>query len=132
MLSIYSINMAGDSVVDILIVDDNEPFRQRLKTFLSAFPDLKVAGEATDGLEALSIARELKPKIVLMDLKMKRANGLYAARQLKKEFPEIQIIILTRYDLEAYREAAAAAGASAYVVKKDLVDQLIPTIRRLL
>jgi two-component system response regulator NreC len=117
-------------MIKILIVDDNRLFRERLKAFLAAHPEVKVVGEAGDGQAALSKARELKPDIILMDVKMGGMNGLNATKQLKGELPDIKVIILSMYDLEAYREAAMTVGASAYVTKKALVDELLPTIRR--
>jgi two-component system NarL family response regulator len=113
-----------------LIVDDNDGFRQRLKEFLASEPDIEVVGEAADGQEAILKARELKPDLVLMDVRMPGINGISATRQLKEEMPELIVIVLTIFDLEEYREAAMASGASGYVVKKSLVEELVPAIRR--
>jgi len=117
-------------MIKTLIVDDSRLFRERLKAFLAAYPEVEVVGEAGDGQAALSKAKELKPDVVLMDVKMGDMNGLDATGNLKRELPELHVIILSRYDLAAYREAAEALGASAYVSKKDLVDKLLPAIRR--
>jgi DNA-binding NarL/FixJ family response regulator len=117
-------------MIKTLIVDDSRLFRERLKAFLAAHPEVEVVGEAGDGQAALSKARDLKPDIVLMDVKMGGTNGLDATGNMKRELPDIHVIILSRYDLAAYREAAQALGASAYVSKKDLVDMLLPAIRR--
>ncbi len=117
-------------MIGILIVDDNRPFRERLKVFLAAYPEVEVVGEAGDGQVALIKAKELKPDIVLMDLRMGGLTGLSATSQLKNELPEIQVIILSRSDLKAYRDAAEAVGASAYVAKRDLVKNLLPAIRQ--
>jgi two-component system response regulator NreC len=117
-------------MIKTLIVDDNCLFRERLKAFLAEYPEIEVVDEAGEGSSALSKARELKPQLVLMDIKMRGINGLSVTAQLKRELPEIQVIILSLLDLEAYREAAQAVGASAYVVKKDLADKLMPVIWR--
>jgi DNA-binding NarL/FixJ family response regulator len=117
-------------MIKILIVDDSRLFREHLKVFLAAHPEVEVVGEAGDCPSALSKARELKPDAVLMDVKMGGMNGLTATERLIKELPGIQVIILSRYDLKAYREAAEALGASAYVTKRALVDELLPAIRR--
>jgi PAS domain S-box-containing protein len=117
-------------MIKILIVDDSHLFRERIKAFLSTSPEVVVVGEAEDGQAAMKKARELKPDVVLMDVKMGSINGFTAAGLLKRELPDIQIIILSLYDLEAYREAAQAVGASAYVPKKHLVDELLPAIQR--
>ncbi len=117
-------------VIRTLIVDDNAGFRRRVKEFLASEPDIEVIGEAADGREAILKARELQPDLVLMDVRMPGINGLEATRQLKDEMPKLKVIILTIYDLQEYREAALASGASGYVVKKNLVQELLPAIRR--
>ena len=98
-----------------LIVDDDGSFRQRIKELLATEPDIEVVGEAADGQEAIFEARELKPDLVLMDVRMPGLNGVNATRQLKDEMPELKVIILTIFDLQEYREAAIASGASGYV-----------------
>jgi DNA-binding NarL/FixJ family response regulator len=116
-------------IIRILIVDDNADFRRRLKEFLAPEPDMEVVGEAADGQEAIGKVRELQPDLVLMDVRMPGINGLSATRQLRDEMPEVKVIMLSLYDLEEYREAALASGASGYMVKKSLVQELIPAIR---
>jgi PAS domain S-box-containing protein len=117
-------------MIKILIVDDSRLFRERIRAFLAASPDIVVVGEAEDGQEVLGKAGELKPDVMLMDVKMGRVSGLTATSLLKRELPHIQVIILSLYDLEAYREAAENMGASAYVSKRHLADELLPAIRR--
>ena len=117
-------------MIRTLIVDDSRLFRERLKAFLAAHPEVEVVGEAGDGQAALSKARELKPDVVLMDVKMGGMNGLSTTEQLRRELPDIKVIILSLYNVEAYRQAAEALGASAYVAKKDLLDELLPAMRR--
>lgn len=112
-----------------LIVDDDGSFRQRIKELLATEPDIEVVGEAADGQEAIFEARELKPDLVLMDVRMPGLNGVNATRQLKDEMPELKVIILTIFDLQEYREAAIASGASGYVIKKSLLEELVPAIR---
>ena len=116
-------------MIKILIVDDSRLFRERLKVFLVEYPEVSVVGEAWEGQVALIKARELKPDLVLMDVKMGDTNGLDVTMRLKGEFPDIKVIILSIYELEAYRKAAELAGASSYVTKKALVDALLPAIR---
>ena len=117
------------SAIKTLIVDDNASFRRRVSELLTSEPDIAVVGEAADGREALRKARQLEPDLVLMDVRMPGMNGIDATRQLRREVPEIQVIILTTYDLKEYREAAVASGASGYVVKSFLVNALLPAIR---
>ena len=116
-------------IVRTLIVDDNASFRRRVKEFLASEPDIEVIGEAADGREAILKARALHPDLVLMDVRMPGTNGLDATRQLKEEMPELRVIILTIYELQEYREAALASGANGYVVKKSLIEELVPAIR---
>ncbi|MBU0493832.1 MAG: response regulator transcription factor [Chloroflexi bacterium] len=116
----------------ILIVDDDASFRNRVRRHLFSEPDLEIVGEAADGLEALRMARELQPDLVLMDVRMPGMNGLAATQQLKAELPRMQIIMLTMYDLPEYRDAALASGASGYITKRSLYDELVPLIRSVL
>jgi DNA-binding NarL/FixJ family response regulator len=113
----------------VLIVDDNADFRRRLKEFVAAEPDIEVVGEAIDGQEAVSKATALAPDVVLMDVRMAGTNGLAATRQIKDRLPQVRIIILSRFDVQEYRDAAQASGASGYIVKRALVAELLPAIR---
>ena len=115
--------------IRIMIVDDNATFREQLKEFLASEPDIEVVGEAADGQEAILKARELQPDVVLMDVRMPGINGIHATRQLKEEMPEVKVIILSLYDIDEYRKAALDSGASGYVVKKSIVQELLPAIR---
>lgn len=117
------------STIKTLIVDDNVGFRQRVRDILALEPDITVVGEAADGRAALHKARQLKPDLVLMDVRMPGMNGIYATHRLKREMPMIQVIMLTVYDLEEYRKATVASGADGYVVKRSLVNALLPAIR---
>jgi len=116
-------------VIRTLVVDDNADFRQRVKEFLASEPEIEVVGEAADGQEAILKARELQPDLVLMDVRMPGINGISATRQLKEEMPEVKVIMLSLFDIDEYRKAALDSGASGYVVKKNLVQELIPAIR---
>jgi DNA-binding NarL/FixJ family response regulator len=118
-----------NSKIKTLIVDDNADFRRRVREILALEPDIAVVGEADDGREAIRKARQLKPNLVLMDVRMPGMNGIDATHQLKREMPEIQVIILTMYDLEEYQRAAATSGADGYVVKSSLVNALLSSIR---
>lgn len=113
-----------------LVVDDDAGFRQRVKELLASEPDIIIVGEAADGQEAIQKARELRPDLVLMDVRMPGLNGVSATGKLKEEAPEAKVIMLSVFDLPEYREAAMVSGASAYVVKKTMVAQLMPEIRR--
>ena len=116
----------------VLIVDDNVRFGQFVRELLYSEEGLQIIGDAADGVEAIRKAKELKPDLVLMDISMPRMNGLDATRRLKKIMPELAIIILTIHELDEYREAAMASGASAYVLKKAMMEELIPAVRMIL
>ena len=120
----------GDEMqIRTMIADDDASFRQRVKEFLAAEPDIEVIGEAADGREAILKARELKPDVVLMDVRMPGVNGIDATRRLKDEMSKLKVIILTIFDGQEYRDAATASGASGYVIKKSLIEDLVPAIR---
>jgi DNA-binding NarL/FixJ family response regulator len=114
----------------VLIVDDNAGFRRRIREFLTSEAGIQVVGEAGDGREAMERAIELEPDVVLMDVRMAGMNGLATTRQLTAVLPEVRVIILSRFDVQEYRDAAQASGASAYVVKRSLRDDLLPAIRQ--
>jgi DNA-binding NarL/FixJ family response regulator len=117
--------------VTMLIVDDNSRMRALVRRISAQEPDLHVVGEAEDGAEAIRLAQELRPAIVLMDLVMPRVNGLEAMRRIKAERPETKVIIMTVHTEDAYREAAEASGTDAFLLKKTLMTALLPTIRRI-
>ena len=113
----------------VLIVDDNAEFRGRIKTLLSSENEIQIVGEAGDGEQAVSEAARLHPNVVLMDVRMPRMNGLEAARRLTGPSSEMKVILMSQYDLDEYKQAAAASGARDYVVKKTMMQRLIPAIR---
>ena len=114
----------------ILIVDDDEAVRSTLTRILEKNREFTVVGEAGDGSEALELARTLSPDLILMDLAMPRVNGLEATRSIKAERPETKVIIITRYQEDAYRQAAAQSGADAFLPKGTRVPELLATIRQ--
>jgi DNA-binding NarL/FixJ family response regulator len=106
--------------VTVLIVDDSAQFRVLLRDLVAAESDLQVVGEAADGAEAIHLALELRPDIMLLDLVMPQINGLEVLKRIKAERPEIKVIIVTMHTEEAYRQAAEASGADAFLLKKTL------------
>jgi DNA-binding NarL/FixJ family response regulator len=117
--------------VTVLIVDDNAQFRVLLREIVAAEPDLHVVDEAADGAEAIHLAQDLRPDILLLDLGMPRVNGLEVLRWSKTARPESKVIIVTVHDEDAYRQVAEASGADAFLLKKTLGTALLPTIQRL-
>ena len=121
--------ISEEETLDFTLTPDQDAFRQRVRSLLSRQPDLQVVGEAADGQEAVSVTIQLRPAIVLMDVRMPCLSGLDAAREITTQLAETAVIVLTTYELHEYRLAAARSGVSAYVVKRSLHDALLPTIR---
>jgi two-component system NarL family response regulator len=101
----------------ILLADDHDLFREGLAGLINAQPDLEVAGQASDGLEALTLARDLRPDLMVMDIKMPVCDGLEATRLIRAEWPEARILILTVHDEDEKLFEAIKAGASGYMLK---------------
>jgi two-component system, NarL family, nitrate/nitrite response regulator NarL len=101
----------------ILLVDDHELFRQGLAGLIDGQPDLQVAGQAGDGLEALALACAERPDLIVMDIKMPICDGLEATRLIRAEWPAARIVMLTVHDDEEKLFEAIKAGASGYILK---------------
>jgi DNA-binding NarL/FixJ family response regulator len=115
----------------ILIVDDHAQLRALIREIATEVCDLHVMGEATDGAEAMRLVQALRPAIVLLDLTMPGVSGLEVLQWIKVEYPETRVIIVTVHTEDAYYHAAEASGADAFLLKKTLVTDLLPTLRRL-
>jgi DNA-binding NarL/FixJ family response regulator len=115
--------------VKTLIVDGSADFRRRVRECLVSEADIEIVGEAADGQEAIYKARQLRPDLVLMDVRIPGLNGVDTLRCLKKELPATPIIILTMFELPVYKETVEANGASGYVIKRSMIETLLPTIR---
>src|ERR1700688_205587 len=116
----------------LLIVDDHEIFRRGLRALLEPSSEWEICGEAVDGLDAVEQCKSLKPDIVVLDVSMPRLNGLEAARQIKKENPDPQIIIITQHDSPQIRSAAIEAGAQAFVTKSAVASELVSALRKII
>jgi len=116
--------------IRILVVDDADEVRRDLRTILQLTPDLSVAGEAANGLEAVELAAHLTPDVVLMDLRLPGLDGFEATEQIKKRDPAPAVVILTIYGQEEHRARAVSQGADAFVEKAAGVDTLLAAIRR--
>lgn len=112
----------------ILIADDHELLRRGVRSLIEAEPGWNVVGEASDGLEALEKARELKPEVAVLDIGMPRLNGLEAARRIRKILPEVKILFLSIHDNEELARAVLEAGARGYVTKSDTGRALVTAI----
>jgi DNA-binding NarL/FixJ family response regulator len=116
-------------VIRVLIADDQTLVRDGFRMILDAQDDITVVGEAGDGLEAVARSRELRPDVVLMDVRMPGRDGLEATRELLRESPETHVLILTTFDLNEYVYEAMKAGASGFLLKDVPRSQLIEGIR---
>lgn len=115
----------------ILIADDNERVRRGVSELLSQEPMYEVCGEAVNGSEALQKAASLKPDLILLDISMPDINGLEVARVVRRESPEIRILVTSQYDPGQVLPRAIAAGADACVDKSRLATDLLPAVRLL-
>ena len=115
--------------IRIILADDHTIMQAGLRSLLEKEEDIEVVAEAQDGRDAVKLSKELLPHVVIMDISMPHLNGIDATRQLKDEMPEVKVVILTIFDLKAYRDAAMASGANGYVTKGSLFEELLPTIR---
>jgi len=116
------------NAIKVLIADDHTLFRQGLSSLLQQQKGLQVVGEAVDGWEALAKARELQPHLVLMDVAMPRCNGLEATRLIKRELPDVNVIILTVSEKDEDLFAAVKAGAKGYLLKNAEFEELVRAI----
>ncbi len=116
----------------LILADDHQVLRKGFRGLLADEPDLEVVGEASNGREALELCRTLGPDIVLMDVSMPEMDGLQATRAIKREHPEIAILMVTMYDNPDYLLEALEAGAAGYVLKDAPAGRLIDAVRRAL
>jgi len=108
----------------VLIVDDQALMREGLRTLLDLDETIRVVGTATNGREALALARELGPHVVLMDIRMPEMDGVTATARIKEGLPHVQVLMLTTFDDDELIFAALQAGASGYVLKDTPSEQL--------
>ena len=114
---------------DIVIAEDHTILREGLKSLLSSQPDLKIVGEAGDGLEAIRCVRDHSPDMILLDLSMPRMTGLDAIKEIKRVNADTKIIVLTVHSTEEYILATLQAGADGYVLKDAHSTELMTAIR---
>jgi DNA-binding NarL/FixJ family response regulator len=118
--------------VRLLIVDDQELVRTGLRTILQGVEDFEVVGEAADGLSAISQTAQLKPDLVLMDIRMPHLDGVEATARIRASEPAPRVILLTTFDLDQYVYAGLRAGASGFLLKDTLAAELVAAIRAVL
>jgi DNA-binding NarL/FixJ family response regulator len=115
--------------IRVLLVDDQQIVRQGLATILKYAPGIEVVGEAGDGKEAIALAHQLEPDVVLMDIKMPRLGGIPATRRICSELPDTHIVILTTYDTDDLVFEGIKAGAKGYLLKDATAETLVEAIR---
>jgi DNA-binding NarL/FixJ family response regulator len=115
--------------IDVLIVDDHPIAREGLRQMLASCDFIHIAGEAANGVEAIARVVELRPDVVLMDIRMPGPSGLEVTRQIKAELPATSVIIVTSYDDEALLADSIWAGANGYLLKDTSRELLQHAIR---
>ncbi|MDX1417865.1 MAG: response regulator transcription factor [Candidatus Promineifilaceae bacterium] len=120
--------MSSD-IIRVLIADDHPLFRDGIRTLLLAVPDMELTGEAGNGSEAVALAGQLQPDVLLMDIQMPGINGIDATREIVRSSPHIAILMLTMYDDDASVFSAMRAGARGYLLKGAKQDEIQRAIR---
>jgi NarL family two-component system response regulator LiaR len=121
--------MVENEPIRIMIVDDHDMVRKGLAAFLRAKPDLELIGEASDGYEALLKCEEEQPDVILMDLIMPEMDGVTATAEIKKKWPQVNIIALTSFQERELVHQALNAGALSYLLKNVSIDELAKAVR---
>ncbi len=117
-------------MIRVLLADDQAMVRAGFRLILSAEADITVAGEASDGAEAVAAARRLRPDVTLMDVRMPRLDGIAATRRLAAEDPPVtRVVVLTTFDVDSYVYDALRAGASGFLLKNAPPEELVQAIR---
>ena len=115
--------------IHVLVADDQQLVREGLHVLLSLTPDIRVVGDAADGIEAVEQAQRTKPDVVLMDVQMPKLDGVAATRKIREVCPDVQVIILTTFDDDEYVFEGLRAGAVGYLLKDVPSEQLAEAIR---
>jgi DNA-binding NarL/FixJ family response regulator len=116
--------------IRVVLADDNAGFRQRLAALLRLQGDVEVAGEATDGREAIAKARELRPDVMLLDFRMTGMDGFTAARTILQENPGVKIFILTAYPGALDRAKVNGSGLQGLLIKDQPIGEIVAAIRK--
>ncbi len=113
----------------VLVVDDHAFIRRGVNSILQAFPEWELCGEAENGQEAVRLADELKPGVIIMDVSMPVLNGIEATKIIPKAHPEIKIVLLTLHDSAELLRSGFRAGAKGYLLKSDAEQELLKALR---
>ena len=112
----------------VLIVDDHAFIRRGVQTILHPFPEWEFCGEAENGKEAIRMADQLKPEVIIMDISMPGLNGIEATRAIRKSQPDVKIVLLTLHDSSELLRIAFRAGARGYLLKTDAEQELVKAL----
>jgi two-component system response regulator NreC len=115
--------------IRVVLADDHRMMREGIRALLERQKDIEVVGEAADGREAVRLATQLSPDMVVMDVSMPLLNGIEATRQIRRDCPDVSVLILTVHESEEYVAQLLAAGADGYIIKRAAGDELISAIR---
>lgn len=116
-------------MIRVLLADDHTIVREGVRLCLEAMGDIEVVGEAEDGQMAVLLSNQLRPDVAVVDLTMPRLNGVEAIRQIKRDLPETEVVVLSVHDSEPYVVQALRAGAAGYVLKRNAATELAAAIR---
>ncbi|WP_020519742.1 response regulator transcription factor [Catelliglobosispora koreensis] len=116
-------------MISVLLADDQALVRAGFKALLDAQPDITVVGEAGNGAEAVELAQQTRPDVVLMDIRMPKMDGLEATRQITSVLPDVKVIVLTTFELDEYVFTALRDGAAGFLVKDTEPADLIKAVR---
>ncbi|PIU42434.1 MAG: DNA-binding response regulator [Candidatus Omnitrophica bacterium CG07_land_8_20_14_0_80_42_15] len=115
--------------IEVMLVDDHTIVRQGIKSVISQEPDIKVVAEASDGREAIELAKQKSPDVIVMDISLPFLNGLDASRQILKQNKSIKILILSMHENRVFIEKALSYGIRGYVLKESAVTDIVKAIR---
>jgi DNA-binding NarL/FixJ family response regulator len=115
--------------IKVLLVDDHAIIREGLRSLLEKQPEMEVIADTDDGRKARELVRELSPNIVIMDITMPGLNGIEATRQITAEFPDVKVIALSIHSKRRYVADMLSAGATGYILKECLFDELVAAIK---
>jgi two-component system response regulator NreC len=116
-------------MIRVLLADDHTIVREGVRLCLEAMGDIEVVAEAEDGQIAVQLANQLRPDVAVVDLTMPRLNGVEAIRQIRRDLPETEVVVLSVHDSEPYVVQALRAGAAGYVLKRNAATELAAAIR---
>ncbi len=121
--------MPEEKRIRLVLADDHAVVRAGTRELLEQQADLNIVGEASDGEEAVRLAHELQPDVIVMDVRMPKMSGVEATRRIKAECPDVKVLVLTAHDDDEYVFALLQAGANGYLMKTAEIEELVKAIR---